>query len=200
MSKLSEQILTLCDTKGGLKTSLGKLQEQLTTQGIGFWIILIALPSALPVPAPGYSTPLGLLLCWMGSLLFCGKKHFQFPAQWEQKEFSLSPKIIRCGIKMLQILEFFTRVERCQKLLWIFNYRIIGLNIIVLALIMAMPIPLTNTLPAGIILLFGLGLLENDGLLLLCSQIISIIAISLYTLAAFWICSFGLESFQALFQ
>ena len=200
MSKLSEQILTLCDAKGCLKTSLGKLQEQLKTQSFGFWIILIALPSALPVPAPGYSTPLGLLLCWMGSLLFCGKKHFQFPAQWEQKEFSLSPKIIRCGIKMLQILEFFTRVERCQKLLWIFNYRIIGLNIMVLALIMALPIPLTNTLPAGIILLFGLGLLENDGLLLLCSQVISIIAVSLYGFAAFWICSFGLESFQKLFQ
>lgn len=200
MSKLSEQILTLCDAQGSLKTSLGKLQEQLTTQGIGFWIILIALPSALPVPAPGYSTPLGLLLCWIGCLLFKGQKQIQLPTKWEQKEFSLSPKIICCGIKMLQVLEFFIRVERCQKLLWIFNYRIIGLNIIILSLIMAMPIPLTNTLPAGIILLFGLGLLENDGLLLLLSQILSILAISIYTFAAFWICSFGLESFQNLFQ
>ena len=200
MSKLSEQILTLCDTQGSLKTSLGKLQEQLKTQSFGFWIILIALPSALPIPAPGYSTPLGLLLCWMGCLLFLGKKHFQFPKKWEQREFSLSPKLVHYGVKMLQFLEFLTRVERCQKLLWIFNYRIIGLNIMVLAIIMAMPIPLTNTLPAGIILLFGLGLLENDGLLLLCSQIISIVAISLYIFAAFWICTFGLESFQKLFQ
>ena len=200
MSKLSEQILTLCDTQGGLKTSLGELQKQLKTQSFGFWIILIALPSALPVPAPGYSTPLGLLLCWIGGVLFKGKTHIQFPAQWEEKTFSLSPKIIRCGVKMLQFWEFFTRVERCQKLLWLFNHRIIGLNIIVLSLIMAMPIPLTNTLPAGIILLFGLGLLENDGLLLLCSQIISIVAMSLYGFAALWICTFGLESFQKLFQ
>ena len=81
MSKLSEQILTLCDTQGGLKTSLGELQKQLKTQSFGFWIILIALPSALPVPAPGYSTPLGLLLCWIGGVLFKGKTHIQFPAQ-----------------------------------------------------------------------------------------------------------------------
>lgn len=200
MSNLSKQILTLCDPKGGLKTSLGKLQEQLTTRGIGFWIVLIALPSALPIPAPGYSTPLGLLLCWIGCLLFRGKKHIQFPAKWEQKEFSLSPKLIGCGVKMLKIFEFFTHMERFQKLLWVFNYRIIGLDIMILSIIMAMPIPLTNTLPAGIILLFGLGLLENDGLLLLFSQVISILAISLYGFAAFWIYSFGLESFQKLFQ
>lgn len=200
MKKFSEQILNLCDVQGGLKTSLGKLQKQLQTQSFGFWITLIALPSALPIPAPGYSTPLGLLLCWIGFLLFTGEKQLQFPQKWEQKEFFLSPKIVFYGIKMLRFLEFFTEVKRFQKLLWIFNYRIIGLNIIVLSIIMAMPIPLTNTLSAVIILLFGLGLLENDGLLLLMAQILSGTAVSLYGLATFWICSFGLESFQKLFQ
>ncbi len=200
MGKLSEQILNLCDDQKRLKTSLGELQRQLKTQSFGFWIILLALPSALPIPAPGYSTPLGIILCWIGCLLFLGKKHLKLPQKWKQKTFTLSPKIIKCSIKMLHSLEYFTHVQRCKKLLWIFNQKIIGLNIIVLSIIMAMPIPLTNTLPAAIILLFGLGLLENDGLLLLFSQITSIIAISIYGLAAFWICSFGLESFLKLFQ
>lgn len=200
MGKLSEQILNLCDDQKRLKTSLRELQRQLKTQSFGFWIILFALPSALPIPAPGYSTPFGIILCWIGCLLFLGKNHPQFPQKWEQKEFTLSPKIINYSLKMLHLLEFFTRGQRCQKLLWIFNKKVIGLNIIVLSIIMAMPIPLTNTLPAAIILLFGLGLLENDGLLLLFSQIISMIAISIYGLTAFWIYSFGLESFLKIFQ
>ena len=74
------------------------------------------------------------------------------------------------------------------------------MNIVLLAFIMALPIPLTNTIPAGVILWFGLGLLENDGLVLLAAQVCSAILIVLYATAAFWVATFGLESLQRLLR
>jgi hypothetical protein len=65
---------------------------------------------------------------------------------------------------------------------------------------MALPIPLTNTLPAAIILLLGVGLLEKDGLFLCFAQICSLIAISIYIFAGYWISVFGIEGLVKLFS
>jgi len=198
MEKFSTIIARMCTPNGSLNTNFKYLQNELKEQNLGFWIILIALPSALPVPAPGYSTPLGLLLLWIGSLLVCNKDHIYLPEKWANHEFSLSPKLTQFGLKFLKFIEHSIYPKRCPKLCYIFNKRVIGINICILACIMALPIPLTNTAPAGLILLFGFGLLEKDGLLLLITQILSFIIVGLYIFSAFWILSFGLESFQKL--
>lgn len=200
MEKLSVTIEHLCDTSGALNTTLTQLQSKLKEQGLGFWIILISLPSALPIPAPGYSTPLGLILLWIGSLLVRNKTYINFPQKWAHRSFSLPPKIVKYSIKFLKFIELFVHPHRYFTLCYIFNKTIIGINICILATIMAIPIPFTNTAPAGLILLFGLGLLEKDGLLLLITQILTLITIGIYAFSAFWILSFGIESFQKLFS
>ena len=199
MKRFSAIISQMCTADGSLNTDFKHLQEKLKEQSLGFWIILIALPSALPIPAPGYSTPLGLLLLWIGSLLVQNKDHIHLPEKWVNRKFSLPPKLTQFSLKLLKFIEYFIYPKRCMKLCHIFNKRIIGINICLLACIMALPIPFTSTAPAGLILLFGLGLLEGDGLFLLMTQILSAIIIGLYAFSAFWIISFGIESFQKLF-
>ncbi len=199
MEKLSTIISNLCTENGDLKISLKELQNQLKQQGLGLWIILLSLPSALPIPAPGYSTPFGLILAWIGILLLQNKTQLNLPPKWQQRELHLSAKIIQLGLKFLTFIERFVKPARFPKLKKILHLKVIGLNIFILACIMALPIPLTNTAPAAIILLFGIGLLENDGLLLFFCQIGSFILINIYVLLIFYIGFFGIESLTKLF-
>lgn len=199
MEKLSTIISNLCNKKGELKISLKDLQAELKQQGLGLWIILLSFPSALPIPAPGYSTPFGIILAWIGILLLRNKNQLNLPAKWQKHEIYLPTKAIRLGLKCLTFIERFVRPARLPKLKKFLNIKIIGLNIFVLACIMALPIPLTNTAPAAVIFLFGMGLLENDGLLLFFSQIGSFILISIYILIIFYIGLFGTEALAKLF-
>lgn len=199
MEKLSTIISNLCTEKGELKITLKALQTELKQQGLGLWIILLSFPSALPIPAPGYSTPFGLILAWIGLLLLQKKNQLNLPEKWQKHEIHLPAKAIHLGLKCLTFIERFVHPARLPKVKKFLNIKIIGLNIFVLACIMALPIPLTNTAPAAVIFLFGIGLLENDGLLLFFCQIGSFILISIYILLVFYIGLFGIESLGKLF-
>ena len=198
--RLSKQILSLCNDKGELVTTLSALNDQLKDQSLGVFIILLSFPSALPVPAAGYSTPFGILLLWIGWLFLRGGQQIQLPNKWLNKPFKINAKIVRGGIKLITFLEKFIHPNRAPKLYRLINRRLVGINLMLLALIMALPIPLTNTAPAAIILLFGLGLLENDGWVLAIAQILAFFLIMLYGIATFVICTFGVATLNNILQ
>ncbi|MDR1255107.1 MAG: exopolysaccharide biosynthesis protein [Puniceicoccales bacterium] len=200
MITLSQKLLNLCKDDGSIALELKTLVDQLKEQGFGALILLLSMPSALPIPATGYSTPFGIILALLGVQLILRHKVPWYPKRWSTKKLSLSKKWVTFACKMLRLLEIFTRPNRCAYLQYVFNRCVIGINIFILSIIMALPIPLTNTLPAAIILLFGVGLLENDGLFLCFAQICSLIAISIYTFAAYWISVFGIEGLMKLFS
>ena len=197
---LSEHIRGLCNEKGELSATLSELNDRLKEQSLGIFIILLAFPSALPIPAAGYSTPFGIVLMWIGFLFIRGKRQLQLPKKWLDKRFKLPAKMVAAILKYVVIFEKVVHPNRAAKLCRILNYRWVGVNIVLLAFVMALPIPLTNTIPAGVILWFGLGLLENDGLVLLAAQACSAVLIALYATAAFWVATFGLESLQRILR
>lgn len=52
------------------------LQELLKLSGdrtFGFLLVMLSFPSALPVPAPGYSTPFGLLILLLAVQMLWGR-------------------------------------------------------------------------------------------------------------------------------
>lgn len=200
MNKLSVILRGLCTDEGRLVMSLEQLFLSLKDQGFGFLIILFSLPSALPVPAPGYSTIFGLILLWLGSLLVRGRANPTLPKRWQKRSINLSPRMVRGCVRALTFLEHFIHPGRAASLCKCFNPRIVGINICVLACIMILPIPLTNTAPAMVILLFGMGLLENDGLVFLIAQTLTIALVSAYVTIATWILLFGVESFSRFFH
>ena len=198
--RLSKQILSLCNDKGELVTTLSALNDQLKDQSLGVFIILLSFPSALPVPAAGYSTPFGILLLWIGWLFLRGGQQIQLPNKWLNKPFKINAKIVRGGIKLITFLEKFIHPNRAPKLYRLINRRLVGINLMLLALIMALPIPLTNTFPAAIILLFGLGLLEADGIILSIAQCLAIFTIGLYVTTVLIAGIFGLTTLKQILR
>ena len=196
MKKLSTILAEQKQADGSLKLTFNQLQNLLQDQGMGIWIVLLALPSALPVPAFGYSTPFGLVLAYLSFRLVQGRTQFAVPKKWGNKMLTFPAKIMTQAIRFLKLMEHFIHPQRFAAANRFFKRPVVGINMLLLAIIMVLPIPLTNSAPALLILLFGLGLMEEDGLVLCLCQIASVILISGYIIVGLWIVTFGLESFQ----
>lgn len=186
MAKASTKLKSLINNEKSLSISLRQLLTHFEEQTFGFLFVFLALPSALPIPAPGYSTPFGIALMIIALQVAIGKKKPWCPEKFLDKNLILPQKLCNFALKFLVFLEKFSK-PRFSYLKKFFGNKVMGVTIIILSIIMAMPIPLTNTLPAAIILLFGLGFIEEDGLLLALTQFIAIIAIIIYLSAAIWL-------------
>lgn len=73
-----------------------------------------------------------------------------------------------------------------------------GLAVLVLASLMVLPLPLTNTAPAAVIFLIGVGLLEKDGAVIAVGLFLTVLAVMLYVLAFYLILHFGLQGWDEL--
>lgn len=149
---------------------LGEIEKRLQDKGVAALMVVLALPFVQPVPIPGVSIVLGLILMSLGLKIALGEKGRlpQFLAQREIPE-------RRLEAILLKILPTIRRIEKLFKPRWEFFFnlpakRAIGVFIILGGLALAMPlppvIPLSNSIPAWSILCLSLGLMERDGLLI----------------------------------
>lgn len=156
----------------------------------GFLFVVLALPSALPVPAPGYSTPFGVLIFLLAIQLVIGAKTPWLP----QKMLNFSMKIesvqgvVKAGIPWLKRIEAIARPRLSYICTTLPGRVTIGIAIALMAISMMIPIPGTNTLPAMGIFVTGFGLLEDDGAISLGGLVLCLMGAILTTsiLLALW--------------
>ncbi len=131
----------------------------------GFLFVILSLPSALPVPAPGYSVPFGILLFVLAVQLIIGNKTPWLPRKMAKHpiKLELAQKFIKAGIPWLQRIEAITRPRFSYICTTLPGRVVIGTAISLMAISMMIPIPGTNTLPAMGIFVTGFGLQEDDG-------------------------------------
>lgn len=136
-------------------------------RGFGFLFVILALPSALPIPAPGYSAPFGLVIFLLALQFMRGSQRPWLPqrvANWQIKT-TLAERFVKAGAPWLRRLEAVSKprfVFVCQGLP---GRLFVGMAIALMAISMMIIIPGTNTLPAMGIFLTGIGLFEDDGLI-----------------------------------
>ena len=175
--------------------TLRDLLDLASERTFGFLFVLLALPSALPVPAPGYSVPFGILLFLLAMQLVIGAKQPWLPPAWLDR--GIKPEtangIIRKAIPWLQRVEVFSRPRLTALCTSRLGSAAIGLVVALLACSMMIPIPGTNTIPAMGIFLIGFGLLDDDGFISLVGLTVGAIGITLTTL----ILRFGYEAVSA---
>lgn len=178
---LSAIIEEVFDTQKGPST-YGQVIDEIDQHGMAVILILFALPSALPVPAAGYSTVLSIPLFIIGFRLLFGYNTLWMPAAWRGKVFRpelFSRKVIDRMLRLIQFVERFTkpRLVALARSRWI--RVVLGILILTLACSMLLPIPGTNTAPAFGIFLIGFALLEDDGVMLLIGIAASLVALAI---------------------
>lgn len=131
----------------------------------GFLFVLLSIPSALPIPAPGYSIPFGIVMFILAIQMIVGRDQPWLPAVWYKRSFSSETvrAILKKGIPWLRRIEVVSRPRMSYICSSLPGRVIIGVAIALMSLSMMIPIPGTNTLPAIGIFVTGFGLLDDDG-------------------------------------
>ncbi|GGA53694.1 exopolysaccharide biosynthesis protein [Pelagibacterium lentulum] len=166
LGRLSDILQGIVDapTTPDQRISIGHLIEGFGNRAFGALLFIFAVPVALPIAIPGISAVLGaplLFLCWQ---LMCGHSQPWLPQVMHNRSFRPAD-----FARILQrVLPSIRRVERLvsPRLVWLTNRRgkqVIGLFAFVLAVVLFLPIPFGNNLPALAIAIMALAVLERDG-------------------------------------
>ncbi len=148
------------------KIRLDHILELAGERTFGFLLVLLALPSALPVPAPGYSIPFGILIVLLALQFAVGRPEPWFPRGLRQRSIGLkqTQRILSAGLPWLKRLESLSKPRMayiCTSPLW---RAVLGVAIALMGISMMIPLPLTNTFPAIGVFIVGFSLIEDDGL------------------------------------
>lgn len=154
------------EVEGGVIT-LRQVLDRLDVRSFGILLAILALPSALPVPAPGYSVPFGIALIFLGVQMVLDRDYPWFPDRLLAREIRVKEDS-KFLASMTKFVAFFERFIK-PRLGFVYGThgfrRLLGAVVLTCGVSMCIPVPLTNTAPALGIFLIGLGSLEEDGLI-----------------------------------
>lgn len=162
--------------------SLKEIVEILSGKGFSLILVFLSLPFCLPLQIPGLSVPFGIIIALLGLRINFGKQVW-LPQTLLSKTIS-SSKIKKTAERLLKIMHKLRRLihPRLQLTqLWalqIVNGWLIFLLGVMLAL--PLPIPFTNVLAGWSILLINIGLLEDDGIVVLIGYLFSIASLAYF--------------------
>ena len=179
------QILTDLD---GQDTTLGTIVDSIGERGFGLLLLVLALPAALPIPAPGYATPFGILMAGLGVQMILGRHHPKLPQAARRRTISYKnfQRTVRGAGLPLKVAEFLIRPRLARLARARSVHRVVGVIVVIMSCFMALPIPLTNTAPSFVIFLLAASMLEEDGLLLLAGALAAPVAGGIAVLALYF--------------
>jgi hypothetical protein len=150
------------------RISLGVLRDALGDRGFGVLLFIFALPNLVPVNIPLLSAVLGLPLVLLAAQLTYGRHKPWFPRWLTERSFPRAgfANVVLRSLPYLEGAERLLRPRLTVLLSWT-GERLIGLAILILALVLFLPIPFANWLPACAIAIIGLAIVEKDGLAVL---------------------------------
>jgi hypothetical protein len=169
----------LADSHQAPRFSIADLIAALDDQGFGLLIFALALPNAVPGPfIPGFSLPFAIGIAALALQLALGLHRPRLP-RWAT---ALSMDAERFRRIVERIEPWLIRLERWLRprpspLTAAIGERLVGVVLISLSAVLALPIPLGNTPMALSIMLIALGLLEGDGLALMLGLPVGVVAV-----------------------
>lgn len=160
---LTEILRDLCDGDGDL--TLGDIVEAFGRRAFGALLFVFSVPNLLPLP-PGSSTVLGAPLVLLAPQVAIGVRHPWLPKKLKARR--LSRRDLAKAFDRL--IPWLDRIEQASRprLTWMFGSvgdRLIGLACTLLALVLILPIPFGNMLPAATVGVLSLALIQRDGAL-----------------------------------
>lgn len=162
----------------GDRVRLGDIVGVLDDRAYGVLLLVLAAPNIIPNPIPGLSGMLGVPLVLVAAQLMIGRRHPWLPRVLADRSMGAA------GFKAVvnRIVPWLERLERLlhPRFRWLCRppaERLLAAFCVILAIVLALPIPLGNTLPAFAVTLVALGLIEHDGLAIGASIVVGIVSL-----------------------
>ncbi|MCA3574527.1 MAG: exopolysaccharide biosynthesis protein [Aestuariivirga sp.] len=196
-SRLSEIVKSI-DTSEDV--TIGALVDSLGERAFGALMFIFAVPNIIPTP-PGTSAILGLPLIILTWQLMIGRQSLWLPEAIRKRR--ISREVLGSFVsKMTPIMSKIERVLKPRFGLVVSSdlaERMIGLVTFALSLVLFLPIPLNNMLPAAAISCIALGLAERDGVAVVVGYLLGAASVAVLALISSALYIGVMAFFRALF-
>ncbi len=165
--KFSQDIKLLLTKLATKPMAIGEMLEETAERGFNLIIGLLVLPFLFPMP-PGLSGVMGLGCLVLGMQMVLGRKSPWLPRKVAKFKFprSLSQLLLKNIRRITVWLEKIVRSRWKHIANHSYTWRGNGFCISWLSILLMLPIPFTNPLPAIAILFLVVANIESDGLLM----------------------------------
>jgi hypothetical protein len=169
----------------GERVTLGEMAEFLGDRSIGGLLLVLALPMALPVPAPGLSVLFGVPLIVISAQLALGYRKPWLPGRLARRSI-LRSKFVTIVDRMLPTLRRLERIVRPRAgwLAGAWARGPVGIICLLLAIIITLPIPLGHVVPGTAISILALGLIERDGAAIALGMLTAVLGLAIVMIAS----------------
>lgn len=167
-NKISEILLALPNHFSTPLVSMNALSEALSGRAYGMLLLVLALPNLIPIPAPGLSFVAGAPLMLVTLQMMLGRTYPWMPGFIGNRTIK-TEQLQRLCMRAVPLMKALERVTspRLQILAKPPADRVVAFICMALSLMIMMPIPFGNALPAFAICIFAIGLMQRDGLFIL---------------------------------
>jgi hypothetical protein len=174
---LSEVLAHIASDATRERVSVDDLLQLASDRSFGALLFIFALPNVVPMP-PGTSAVLGLPLVLLAAQFLYGRKTPWLPRMVAERSVARTEFIAL----LARINPVLRRVERVLRprlgvLVSPAAERVLGIVLLGLSVILFLPIPFGNMLPAAAICLMSLALVEHDGLIVVLGALLGTVAV-----------------------
>ena len=178
-TRLSDDLHAILACAAGNALSLRQIIEALRGRGLDVLVIIVVLPFCQPIPLPGLSTPFGVALMLFGFRIALRQRPW-LPEWLLRRELSYETlrRVVTGATAIAKRLEKVIHPRlRFVKHWWSFNLlNGVAITSSAFILMLPLPIPFSNTLPAWAILLLALGMMEEDGAVIMVGYVAAVAA------------------------
>lgn len=177
-------VLTAIAELGEPEISVADLTRMFGGRAIGALLFVFGLICALPLP-PGATTIFGFPLLLLAPQLVIGASVPWLPKGVKSRTIAVAG--LRTGLP--RVIPWLQKIEAISRprLVFLFNpvgERLVGVLCTLLAIVLILPIPLGNILPALAVTVLSFSLIQRDGLIALVGYAIAVTSASVLALAA----------------
>ncbi len=197
--RFSEVLWELSRSLPAQGMTLMELMNCLRDKGLLVMCMVLTVPFLLPMSIPGSSTPFGLVIAFIGLGVLVGKTP-KLPGRIMNRPIAAENlfTVLDKGSGLFKRIEKFTRPRlpfiACGETMQRVNAALLVVS--ALLLMLPLPLPFSNTLPAYGVLFLAAGSLERDGCLVLMGYLMILLATVYFALLAL----LGAAGLQMLFS
>lgn len=157
------------------RVSFGELLHHLGQSGFGLALIALALPAMIPIPGP-FGMATGSCLVLIAFQMLLGWQRLTLPRFLADRHLTANgvTAVIMRALPWVKRLETLVREGRWRSLTGRSSHVLVGLPVLLLAVVLALPIPFGNVGPVVSLLVIGLSLVARDGLALMVGLVLAL--------------------------
>lgn len=163
----SELLEDLIEAFPGESVSVGDLIDRLDSRAHGMLLLVLALPMCVP-NVPGISTIFGVLMLAPALQMMFGSRRLLVPRQVREWRVDCGAlrRTFNLAIPTLKRVEYLIK-PRWSRLTRFPATTLVGMQTLLMALVLILPIPFANWPPGMTVAMTSLALLQRDGMLML---------------------------------